>query len=469
MRRIISNLSYSVLANLVTMLVSVFTVLLIPRYLGETAYGYYQLYLFYISYIGFFHLGWIDGIYLRIGGKQYDDLDRSLYSAQFWILTCIVTIIAVMIGTVCGFFVADIDKLWVLRMTCVCISLYLPVTYINYVFQATNLIKSFAQIVLSEKFIFIVLIVLTLVLNLDGFRWLIYADLIGKVCSLIIAAYYARKIIFCKMCNVTITAKEIWINISVGCKLMVANVASMLIIGIVRFAIENKWGVATFGKVSLSLSISNLVITFVLAVSVAIFPLLKQVDDQRRAEIYNLIRYILMPCLFFILLFYVPAQSILGMILPAYAESLSYLAIMLPVCIFECKMSLLINTYLKVMRKERQILFVNMCTVGISILTTVVTVFVFQSLEAAVFSIVLLVLVRAYLAEFYLSKVMQISILKDVIAECLLSGLFIWSSWFIGGIVSVAIYSIGYIAYMIFMKNKIKYSIKWLQKTVHGY
>ena len=32
------------------------------------------------------HLGWIDGIYLKIGGEEYENLDKDNLGSQFWYL-----------------------------------------------------------------------------------------------------------------------------------------------------------------------------------------------------------------------------------------------------------------------------------------------------------------------------------------------------------------------------------------------
>ena len=53
--------------------------------------------------------------------------------------------------------------------------------------------------------------------------------------------------------------------------------------------------------------------------------------------------------------FYYPLKIILTRILPGYAESIRYMALMFPVCIFDSKISLLVNTYLKALRKEKAI------------------------------------------------------------------------------------------------------------------
>ena len=81
------NLSYTVLANGTNTLVSMVLVLFVPKVLGVTEYAYWQLYLFYASYVGFFHLGWADGVYLKFGGKEYESLDKQYFNTQFWLLT----------------------------------------------------------------------------------------------------------------------------------------------------------------------------------------------------------------------------------------------------------------------------------------------------------------------------------------------------------------------------------------------
>ena len=83
------NVSYSMLANIINFVVATVTSLLIPVILGDRidAYGYFQVYMFYIGYIGFFHFGLCDGVLLEEGGKEYSELDRQDYAFQFRILS----------------------------------------------------------------------------------------------------------------------------------------------------------------------------------------------------------------------------------------------------------------------------------------------------------------------------------------------------------------------------------------------
>ena len=77
MNSVYKNLFYTIASNIVSFACSVLITLIIPKRLGIDDYGYFQLYLFYTTYIGFLHLGWADGVLLRYGGAYYEILDKS--------------------------------------------------------------------------------------------------------------------------------------------------------------------------------------------------------------------------------------------------------------------------------------------------------------------------------------------------------------------------------------------------------
>lgn len=68
--KFVKNIFFAFLSNGITLLISFVMTLLLPKFLGVKAYGYYQLYIFYITYASIMCFGWAEGIYLRIGGKK---------------------------------------------------------------------------------------------------------------------------------------------------------------------------------------------------------------------------------------------------------------------------------------------------------------------------------------------------------------------------------------------------------------
>ncbi len=462
-RLIFKNLVYSISANLLSLLVSIILVLILPNLLGETAYGYLQLYLFYTTYVGFFHLGWIDGIYLRIGGKEYGQLEGQLYATQFIVLMIFELIVGVMIVVFANVFVPDVNRLHVIVLTCICMVIYIAKNYTTYILQATNRIKPYAIVTLIEKIIFAVIIIAAWVFRLGNYELIAIGDILGKLISTMVSLKYCKEILFCRMGNWKRTFQEIWINLSVGCKLLLANVAALLVNGIVRFAIERFWSIEVFGKVSLSMSLSNMLMVFISAISVVVFPMLKRMDEDKLGETYELIRNFLMIILLAALVFYYPAKHILTLFLPTYAESLKYMALMFPVCIFDSKISLLVNTYLKALRKEKTILIINISVVIVSMISTYFTVYIMHSLEMAVVSIVILMALQCAIAELYLSKYLGIDVIVDMVMEWILVTIFILASWFIDSWISMAIYFAAFIIYCIIKRDKIKSLIKVLR------
>ena len=57
------------IANLVNVAFSLATNFLLPKYLSIESYAGIKEFQLYVSYVGLFHLGFVDGIYLKYGGK----------------------------------------------------------------------------------------------------------------------------------------------------------------------------------------------------------------------------------------------------------------------------------------------------------------------------------------------------------------------------------------------------------------
>ena len=456
MRSILKNFSYTFISNIISFCISALVTFIVPKKLGVESYGYFQLYLFYVSYIGFLHFGWADGVFLRYGGAYYEKLDRAKFSAQFWLYSAFELALGSIIGISAWFYARPEEKALVLCLTGVAVFLLLPRTFLQYILQCTNRMKEYAFLTVIEKIVYFVLVLAFLLGETRQFAFLIAADLLGKACALGYAAYQCRDIILTRIEVLESALKEVEQNVSVGIKLMISNIAGMLIIGLVRLSIERQWDVSTFGKVSLTMSVSNMLMVVIRAVAMVAFPMLRRTDNEKLAPLYSTMRACLMIPLLGMMVAYYPVKAVLSVWLPQYAESLQYMAILFPMCIFESKMSMLIETYLKALRKEKWLLVVNIATVSISFLATVFTVFMLQNLNFAILSIVMMLAFRCVIAELLLSKVLDVAVIKDILLELLLTVIFIGFNWFVGGIISLLVYLFFYLVYLFLKKNEIK-------------
>lgn len=456
----IKNFSLALTSNLVSLLVSTLVVLVVPKLIGVEEYGYWQLYLFYSSYVGFLHFGWNDGIYLRYGGKEYNELDKGLFFTQFYMLVILQIVITTIIFVISEIFVIDTNKIFVIQMTAICLFNVNVGSILLFILLGTNRIKEYAKITMMGKVLYCCMIIAFLVVGIREFKLLIVADLIGKFISLLYSMYYCRDIVFRRVSTFYFSFRETIENISVGIKLMFANIASMLIIGVVRFGIERSWDVTTFGKFSLTLSVSNLMMLFINTVGMIMFPILRRTDEKKLPSIYETMRTFLMVLLLGMLIVFYPLKVVLSAWLPQYSDSLMYMALVFPMSVFEGKMALLISTYLKTLRKEKLLLKINLVSLVLSVMLSFVTTIVLKNLDLAIVSIVIVLAFRCVLAEMFLSKILGIEVFKDITLELTLIFIFILTGWFVNSWLTVLAYAVAYAIYLLIKRKDINGTIK---------
>lgn len=456
---------YTFSANALQLIVSAVIVLVIPKFYGVQEYSYWQLYLLYFSYVGLLQFGWIEGVYLRYAGKKYENLGNSLLATQFVSLIGFYIVTALIFFCFLNIFFPANFNTGIVLLSLVSGLIDIPRKFLFYILQVTNRIKKFAKLNMVDRFVFLAVLITTFSLGFRSFESIIISELIGKMISMLLTIYSCKEIVFNKFVSLKLNIKESFENINAGIKLLIANIASSLIIGIARFGIEQNWGIEIFGKISLTLSISNLLMVFIHAIGVVIFPIVKDVPVIKLAPLYDKIRTILMIPLFFMLTFYYPVKTILSLWLPQYSESLDYMALLFPIVIFQSKISLLSNTYLKVLRKEKQMLYFNLATVILSLILTFVCIFVFHSLTLIVISIVVLLAFCSIISEVYISHLININMKKDILLESVMSLIFMITSWSIQGILGILIYLIFYCVYLFAKRTEIKSSLIFLKRN----
>lgn len=460
-KNVLHKLYYSISANLINFIVSLFISFILPKFLGVEEYGYWQLYIFYVGYVGFFHFGHVDGIYLRYGGKYYNDLDKALMHSQYWLLMFIEFFIFI------GFYIYSMtasdsmSRAIVLFSTGLNCILVLPRTLLQIILQGTGKVREYAKNFIFERIIFITLVIVFLIYGIRRFEFLIFADIGAKFIALIELGWICRDIILTKGVKIKLAFREFWTNISTGINLLVANIASFLIIGIVRFGIEKVWDIKTFGKVSFSLSISNFMVAFIYAVGIVIFPIIKRTDQRKLPLMFETMGSLLSGMMIIFMILYYPIQELLFLWLPNYHDAIRYFAILFPISIFEARSTLLINTYLKALREEKAMLVFNCISVLISIITTIISVLIFKNLTLAIFSIVFLVFIKCYLPDLYLQKKMGMSYSWDILWVVSATLSFIFCNWIIGGIAGWIYYII--IVLLVSLFRRKEYRIDYIK------
>ena len=460
-RLFIKNFSYTINSNLISLIVSTLVILVIPKIIGIKEYGYWQLYLLYSSYVALMHFGWTDGIYLKIGGSKYEELDKNSLFSQLNMLSIVQFILAGVIILV-SMSINQKDKKIIFIMLAITMVITNIRSLLIVILQATNRIKEYSKVIIIDRLLYLCIIILLLLFRISRFEVLIIADIIGKLISLLYSISCCKDIVFRHIKNFKFMLKESIDNINIGIKLTIAYIASLLIVGIVRFAIEFIWSVEVFGKVSLILSISNLMMVFVNSIGIVLFPMLKKLNNYKLKSMYTILRNIIMPSMLALLILYYPIKALVRYWLPNYLDSLMYMVTLFPIFVFESKIAILTNTYLKCLRKESIIMKINIISVVVSIVMTFITTFILKDINLAIITITFILGFKSTIAEFELSKIIKMHIKKDIIIEILLIIIFITSGLLFDSYISIVIYITSYILYLNTKKSNIKESISKL-------
>ena len=97
LRRFIKAVAQIGVSNIIALFGNVILSLLIPKILGMEDYGLYKIFTLYISYIALLHLGFVDGIALKYGGKDYDTLDKEELRSYLTIFSGVEILISIII------------------------------------------------------------------------------------------------------------------------------------------------------------------------------------------------------------------------------------------------------------------------------------------------------------------------------------------------------------------------------------
>lgn len=429
-KSLISNLMTAMLAQGVSLMLSFLTSFIVPRILDVEMFSFWQLFTFYVTYVGFFHFGINDGVYLKYGGIDIEDMDKELVSGQFKCLFLIQVVIAAGLG--CVVFLVDIEpeRKFVLVFTLLYMIVFNLSNYLSYIFQAANLTKIYSYSVIIDKIFFMLAVIILVLSGNEFFQQYVLFYLGGKIISLIYCIYKGKTVISCKIRDRARVIHELEDSIRVGIKLTISSMSSMMILGIGRFLIDSHWGVVVFGKISFALSLTTFVLAFVQQVSMVFFPALRRVDETEQIHVYQTMRkfcFFVMPFIYFLM---IPGKWIISLWLPQYTDSLYYLGILLPICIFDAKMNMIFNTYFKVLRKEKTLLQINVVSLALSCFLSAIGTFVLELYWFVIVSMVISIVFRSVYSEFNINRVMGIKSTGKSVFEIVFAAVYMLISYF---------------------------------------
>lgn len=412
-KKILFNSGIAIIAQAVSLVASVLTTLIVPKILGVEHFGYWQLFIFYSTYVGFFHLGLVDGVYLINGGVTRDQLDKGKIKAQFEFSLTYECFFAAVIALIGVFGPFELDRQFVICWTALFLVLSNVWYFFGYLFQAMNEPNIYSMSSMYDRFVFIAALIILLIIHDDDYNHYVLATVAARVVAVVYCLYRGSDILKAKSAGIRNVVPVSLKEMRAGIKLTLASVTGMLVVGIVRIAIDAKWGIEAFSKVSLSISLANFVLLFVQQVSMVLFPALRQADAEEVSSTYISIQKSIDSIAPYVFLVYLPLKLFVNYWLPAYSESMRYFILLIPVCVFDAKMEMCCTTIFKVQRKESVLLKINAATVLACACFVAIGTVALGSIELSLVGMVAAVVLRSLISEKIVSTSFNVDSLRS--------------------------------------------------------
>lgn len=455
-----NNVVIALVSQVVSLLASLIVSFIVPKFVNVENFGFWQLFLFYVTYINITRLGYIDGIYLKLGGKKYEELNHNYLGNQWLIFLIFQIIIALVLTVFICFLPLEYDRKFVFLSCVFCIVLINSNNFFSFILQAVNLTKYHSVGYILQNITWLIAVLIIIIFKIYSYKVIIICYIIGHILSGIYLMLKCTKIWKLKIKYYPNIIKDMFNSMKSGIYLMISFFAGTFVLGISRIIIDKAWGVEVFAYFSFSLTLANFLLNFINQISMVMFPAVKRYNEDKQIKAYDTLNDILSIILPIIFFGYLPISILVNAWLPQYTQSLMFLVFFLPICFYDGKMQLLFSTYFKVLRKEKVLMIVNIFTVIVSGLITLFGCYFLNDINFVACGMLIAILFRSVISEIYLSTQLKLKVVKKLLLELLLLLSYFYLMLNFNKYISFFSFFVVYLIYLFINKKQLKKVLK---------
>lgn len=262
---------------------------LLPKFLSIESYAYIKTFSLYIGYSGIFHLGFSDGMYILMGGKNIDEIKKEKIKGYMIVLLKIIFLVLGFLGIINLFIIKDlIFTFFILYTIPFQITLFVSLLY-----RATGQFDKYV-VIRGIINIFNLISVLSTVFIFKSPLSYIIIQILGYV---VVSIIYMMKILFTKVKFEKIIISEVGLLIKTGFIIMFANTVTNLFFSLDRWIIKLKFTQIDFAYYSFGVSMLSLFTTLISSISIVFYPYLAK-ESKNNLVVKKIKTYIILICSF---------------------------------------------------------------------------------------------------------------------------------------------------------------------------
>lgn len=392
----LSNIVKVTFSNILKLLAGVLVGFLLPKIIGVTDYGLYKTFTLYATYSGLLVLGISDGIYLKFGGKTYDELIEG----NFFSYTRILLYTQLFFSSLLSLIIS-LSLEGDLRLIFIFLSVYIifnnMTTYYQMISQITFRFNELSiRIILQSIFTSVIVIFLTILFKFFNIniRYWHYISLY-LVMFAILTIWYSltyKDITFKKGRITKQDVKDVLFFARIGIPLLISNLCSTLILTIDRQFVNILFPTDTYAIYAFAYNMLALITTATASISTVLYPVFKRRDLNEITQNYNMYSSYTIIFISLCLLVYYPLCWFIGFFLNQYNDSLLIFRIVLPGLLFSGPITILMHNYYKISNRNNVFFIKGIIVLLVSIIANIFVYMIWKNtISISIISIVVMV------------------------------------------------------------------------------
>lgn len=351
---------------------------LLPKFLTLESYSLIKTFALYASYSGVFHIGFSDGLYIILGGKNINEIKQNKIKGYLIALMKILTITLGIMAIVSVLFVKDyIFSLFIIYTIPFQITLFQSL-----ILRATG---QFDKYVKTRIIINVFNLISTLIImaTKSPYSYMIIQILGYSIISIIFLVDIFKEKNKKNEKNEKIKLKEIKYIINIGFIVMIANTITNLFFSLDRWFVKILFSSDKFAYYSFGVSMLNLFITLIGSISIVVYPYIAKLKNT--GELFRVKKYIIIVSSIATSVFFV-LEFIVTNFIPNYINSLSILSILI-ICIpFISIINILYSNLYKVNNMGKKYLRTSLFMLIIAVGLNICLVSLFNNIESIAYA-----------------------------------------------------------------------------------
>ena len=274
--RLTRGMIYVFLASVATLASNVITSFILPKYLSIYDYAMVRKFVLYLTYAGFFHFGYADGMYIRYGGMDKSSISLRDFDVRLSSMRCF-QLICSLIFLIISLLIHD----YILLFFSFVLLPFNMVGYFKNYYQAVGEFKRFSY---TNVYISIVSLVLNLsfvfILKLENYIFFICVYLV-VYCSLWLLGEVSIRRDFSPLHTAYLSISVIKEEIKSGFLLMVGNFISIVLTTMDRWFVSFLVGIEGFALYSFAVSAENMMNVLVTPLAVTLYNFFCKCKEDR--------------------------------------------------------------------------------------------------------------------------------------------------------------------------------------------